>query len=273
MLEALARQVASQLELRRLLLEHERIEASKDEFLAIASHELRSPLTSIHGSLRLLQSGGIGELEPDGWELLRIAGSNSERLIRLIDDMLDLHKIEAGGARLALAEVAPEALVRRAAEDARGIAEPAAVALEVVSGTRRRLRGDPDRLQQVLTNLLSNAVRHSPRGASITIETRDREDRVRISVHDRGPGIARHDLSRIFGKFEQVGSSRSAATRGTGLGLAISKAIVEQHGGAIGVESAPDAGSTFWFEIPAWDAAGSRTAFSMHPFSGGSPAT
>ncbi len=225
-------------------------ERLKDEFVSMASHELRSPLTSIRGSLGLLESQALGALAPQARELVGIARSNTERLIRLISDVLDLEKIEAGKVDLKLQPLDPRELLETAAAGLRGLAAEAGVDFEIAPGAPARLLGDRDRLIQVLTNLASNAVRYSPPGARVALGARASPGgRTRFEVVDRGPGIAAEAQLRLFGRFQQLGSS-ARERGGSGLGLAISKALVEQHGGRVGVESQVGHGSTFFFELP-----------------------
>jgi signal transduction histidine kinase len=257
MLRAIGRQVMSQIELRLHINDHQRIERLKSEFVSVVSHELRTPLTSIRGSLGLIEGGVLGEVPSPMCRLVEVARSNTDRLIRLINDILDLEKIEAGKLALHPRPLDPEHLVAVAAAEIQGMADQSQVRLTWQaepswSAGRPRMLGDFDRLLQVLINLFSNAIKASPSGGTVDarIEAGD-GGRVRLSVHDHGPGIPAHELSRIFGKFQQIDTSDSRSRGGTGLGLSICKAIVEQHGGVIGVETEEGKGSTFWFEIPA----------------------
>jgi two-component system, sensor histidine kinase len=257
MLRALGRMVMSQIELRIHIAERQEIERAKNDFVAIVSHELRTPLTSIRGSLGLIEGGVAGEVPPKVAQMVGIARANADRLIRLINDMLDLAKIEAGGVELRLAPLDAGDLLDAALAEIRGSADGARVRL--VRGGHpegRRCLGDRDRVLQVLNNLLSNAIKVTPPDGVVEVSAHRTEGanggggRVRFQVRDQGPGVPEAEIHRIFDKFRQVdpgGRDRS----GTGLGLPICKAILEEHGGAIGVQSEIGRGSTFWFELPA----------------------
>ena len=238
------------------ITERKEVELAKNEFVSVVSHELRTPLTSIRGSLGLIEGGAVGEVPPKMVRLVEIARANTDRLVRLINDILDLAKIEAGKLELQMLPLDPAELVAEAVAEINGMADQFRVRLAWHSDPswidhRPSLLGDRDRLLQVLINLLSNAIKVSPPDS--VVETRVEAAggaSVRISVRDQGPGIPAHELGRIFGKFQQIDSSDTRARGGTGLGLAISKAIVDEHGGTIGIETEEHKGSTFWFEIP-----------------------
>jgi signal transduction histidine kinase len=221
----------------------------KSEFVSTVSHELRTPLTAIRGSLGLLEGGGVTNLPPKAINLLRIARNNCDRLVRLLNDMLDLDKIEAGKLALRAVPLEPAEVVGAALDELRPMADQRAIALVEDLAPVPPVTGDRDRLIQVLTNLVSNAIKFSPAAATVTVSITGVEDGVRFAVHNPGPGIAAHDMPRLFGRFQQLDGSDRRRHGGTGLGLAIAKAIVEQHAGTIGVESDPDAGTTFWFVL------------------------
>lgn len=239
-----------------------RLDRMKTEFVSTVSHELRTPLTSIRGSLGLLEAGIAGPLPAEAHELVRIARSNAERLIRLVNDMLDLDKIEAGRLELKTGQLTPADLVATAIEGMQALAAEHEVRFDARVSADYTFTGDRDRLLQVLTNLLSNAVKFSSAGSVVTVaaelsppgQAGDRAPglhrAVRFTVQNPGPGIAAHDRARLFTRFQQLDASDGRSRGGTGLGLAICKAIVEEHGGCIGVESKPGAGATFWFELP-----------------------
>lgn len=222
------------------------------EFYSMVSHELRTPLTSIRASLGLLEGGIAGELPDDAVQLVQIARSESDRLIRLINDILDLRKIEAGKVELRLETVRPAELLRGVNDAMKGIIDEVGVRLVCVNNYNTELRCDKDRIIQVLTNLCSNAVKYSPDNGSITVsvEKAPSPGLVRFCIGDSGPGISEENMHKLFGKFQQIDSSDSRPKGGTGLGLAIVKAIVEQHAGNVGVVSTPGEGATFWFELP-----------------------
>jgi signal transduction histidine kinase len=218
-----------------------------NEFYALLSHELRTPLTSIRGSMGLLEAGVAGKLSEMAAELVTIAKHEVDRLVRLVNNILDLKKIEAGKLQLHTTAVAPSAIVKMTLTALASLAAETNVALIEVITTERMVLCDQDRIIQVLTNLVANAIKFSPEGTAIDIKVSEQEPYVRFAVIDRGPGIAAEHLPLLFAKFQQI---ESAQRKGTGLGLAISKALVEQHGGKIGVESRIGEGSTFWFDIP-----------------------
>jgi len=234
----------------RDISERRRIEQLKDEFVSTVSHELRTPLTSIAGSLGLLAGGAAGPLPEKAARLIQIAQANSQRLVRLINDILDIEKIESGKLRLEMAPLDLREIAARAVEGVRGYAEELGVVLTLAEGEPAPVRGDADRLIQVVTNLLSNASKFSPRGGEVRI-TVDPETRLaRLSVIDRGPGIPDSFRSRIFSKFAQADGSDTRAKGGTGLGLAIAREIAERHGGRLWFESSEGRGATFYLDLP-----------------------
>ncbi|MCP3137280.1 ATP-binding protein [Pyxidicoccus xibeiensis] len=236
----------------RDITERKEVERMKNEFISTVSHELRTPLTSIRGSLGLLEGGIVGDLPAPALDMVRIARTNTERLIRLINDILDLEKMEAGKLELKLALLEGAELVEATLAGVKGMADAAGVSLRSDVEGLPQVKGDRDRLIQVLTNLVSNAVKFSPRDAAVTVRVREEAGgRVRFSVVDQGPGITPEQRGRLFGRFQQLDGSDTRSKGGTGLGLAISQAIVDQHGGRIDVESEPGQGSTFTFTLEA----------------------
>ena len=226
-------------------------ERLKNEFISTVSHELRTPLTSIRGSLGLLEGGVAGPLPAPVVEMIGIARRNSERLIRLINDILDLEKMEAGRLDVPLepADLAP--LLAQAVEAHRGSADEHGVRVEwVQDAPGARARVNADRLAQVLANLLSNAIKFSPRGGRVTLRLARHAGGLRIAVEDRGPGVPDAFRARIFQKFAQADGSDTRGRGGTGLGLSIARALVERLGGTLDYVSAPEAGTTFWFDLP-----------------------
>jgi len=225
------------------------IDRMKTEFISIASHELRTPMTSIKGSLDLLLGGFAGEVVGETRELLEIAQSGCERLIRLINDILDLSKIEAGRMQLRLQPMSLFDSVQRSARTIKAYADGFQVKVEIDAPARLPpVWGDRDRIDQIVTNLLGNAVKFSPPGGTVHVELREGPGVVECAVIDRGPGIPSDQLPRIFGKFQQIEGAPKKA--GTGLGLAIAHALVQEHKGKIWVDSRVGEGSRFVFQIP-----------------------
>jgi len=222
----------------------------KDDFISAVSHELRTPLTSILGSLGLMEAGVVGDLPAEASEIVGTAKRNCDRLVRLINDVLDIEKIEAGRIALRLEVLALEPLIQQALEEIRPYGEPLGVRFALESRLPdARVRVDPDRLLQVLENLLSNAAKFSPEGETVRVSAERRGGFIRVSVSDRGPGISPELEGRLFDKFVQ-GLDRSARNKsGTGLGLNISRAIVERLGGRIGYRREA-VGTTFHFDLP-----------------------
>jgi PAS domain S-box-containing protein len=226
------------------------LDRMKDEFVSTVSHELRTPLTSIRGALGLLSAGLLGEMGDKASNLLRIAVANSDRLVRLINDILDLERMQSGRAPLTYRSCCLEELARQAIDGMTPMAEAAKVQL-VLDSEPMKIEADSDRLQQVMTNLLSNAVKFSPPNSQVTIKLERLLDGVTLSVIDHGRGIPKDKLESIFDRFQQVDASDSRQKGGTGLGLAICRTIVDQHGGRIWAERNPDRGSTFRMFLPA----------------------
>jgi PAS domain S-box-containing protein len=232
----------------------ERKEADRrvSEFYSTVSHELRTPLTSIRGALGLIEGGLAGDISEKASKLVTMARAESERLIRLINDILDMRKIAAGMLELKRENMPAESLVQQTLEALQGVAQEAQHRLVSKIDTTGMLNCDRDCIIQVLTNLVSNAIKFSKASTDILVVLKPGQSKCfRFEVIDRGVGIPKKDMHKLFGMFQQLDSSDSREKGGTGLGLAISKAIVEQHGGIIGVESKVGVGSTFWFEVPA----------------------
>ncbi|MDA8282391.1 MAG: response regulator, partial [Actinomycetota bacterium] len=224
-------------------------ERVKDEFVSVTSHELRTPLTSIRGALGLLAGGVVGDLPDSAQRMLDVAVVSTDRLIRLINDILDLERITSGKLSLSLEACDAAGLISRAVEEIRGAAD--ALEVEVRAGSvDGRVWADPDRIIQTLTNVVGNAIKFSPRSATVEVSAQVEGDQVRFTVEDHGPGIPADQLERVFERFRQVDSSDSRTKGGTGLGLAICRTIVEQHGGRIWAESVLGAGTVFSFTLP-----------------------
>ena len=225
------------------------LDRMKDEFISTVSHELRTPLTSIRGALGLLSSGMHGPMDEKASKLLRIALNNSDRLVRLVNDILDLERIQSGRVPPAFRPVHLGEIVRQAIDGMEPIADAAGVRLmyEVVQA---EVAADPDRLLQVLTNLLSNAVKFSSPDSIVSVALEPAADGVTVSVTDQGRGIPPGKLDAIFGRFQQVDADDSRQKGGSGLGLAICRTIVQQHSGRIWAERNPECGSTFRVLLP-----------------------
>ena len=225
------------------------VERTKDEFLALVSHELRTPLTSVRGSLGLLSSTKLSLDDPKARRLMEIATQNVDRLVRLVNDYLDLQRFESDRSVLAVRTASISGLVTDAAHAVRAIADDSLVALEMVP-IDGDIEVDPDRIVQVLVNLLGNAVRFSLPGGTVRLEVARRRDSVVFRVIDHGRGIPADELGRVFERFHQVNSSDARVHQGSGLGLAISRRIVQQHGGHIDVASELHIGSVFTVTLP-----------------------
>ena len=226
------------------------VERMKKDFLSTVSHELRTPLTSIRGSLGLLASGAMGELPSEASSLVKVAERNSIRLIALINDILDFDKLESGKMEMDLRPTPLMRVLERSIESISAFAQQEGVEIELHCGNAT-VMGDEARLTQVTVNLLSNAVKYSRRGATVTVTASAAgHGPVEVRVEDHGRGIAADLQKRLFQRFQRADSSDARTTPGTGLGLAICKAIVEQHGGTIGLDSREGEGSTFWFRVP-----------------------
>ncbi|WP_016952399.1 response regulator [Anabaena sp. PCC 7108] len=233
----------------RDITERKQVERMKDEFVSVVSHELRTPLTSIHGSLGMLASGLLPTDSEQGKRLLQIATDSTERLVRLINDILDIERIESGKVKMEQEICNMEELIASAVNIMQPLAAKAEVSLSI-SSLPVQLWADPDRIVQTLTNLLSNAIKFSHSGAKVWLIAKQQEDQVLLTIKDQGRGIPNDKLNSIFERFQQVDSSDSRNHEGTGLGLAICKSIVQQHGGSIWVESVLNEGSSFYVKLP-----------------------
>ncbi|MDP3037521.1 MAG: response regulator, partial [Rhodocyclaceae bacterium] len=235
----------------RDITERKRVEQMKSEFVSTVSHELRTPLTSIAGALGLITGGAVGELPPPMKPLIDIAHKNSQRLIHLINDLLDMEKIAAGKMHFDMQLLALMPLVEQALEVNKGYGESRRVRFALTERVEDlEVRIDSQRLQQVMANFLSNAAKFSPEGGQVEVAVQRRGGRVRVSVRDYGPGIPDEFRTRIFEKFSQADSSDTRQKGGTGLGLAITRELIERMGGAVGYASVVGEGATFWIEVP-----------------------
>ncbi len=240
------------------LTQRSELDMLKDEFISTVSHELRTPLTSIRGALGLLSSGVIGDVDAKAQNLLRIAVTNTDRLIRLINDILDLERMESGRAPLQIRRCSLRELAQQAIETMNAMAEASTVHIELAPLTPAQnaaadtlfFDGDADRILQVLTNLLSNAIKFSPPASTVRVFTEATADSILFKVSDEGRGIPSDKLDSIFDRFQQVEPSDARQKGGTGLGLAICRSIVQQHSGSIWAQSNLGPGTTLYVMLP-----------------------
>lgn len=236
----------------RDITERKQMEKMKNEFISTVSHELRTPLTSIRGSLGLLSGGAVGELPKQATEMLKIASNNTERLLLLINDILDIQKIESGQIAFKFQRLDLMPFLQQSLADNAFYAEQYGVKFVIAQElSDARVYADKDRLMQVMANLLSNAAKFSPENETVEVSiARHHNALVRISVTDHGSGIPEEFQPKLFDRFTQSDSSDTRQKGGTGLGLSITKTIVEKHGGDIGFVSREGIGSTFFIELP-----------------------
>ncbi len=234
------------------------LDTLKDEFISTVSHELRTPLTSIRGALGLLSSGIIGDVDAKALNLLRIAVTNTDRLIRLINDILDLERMESGRAPLQVRRCSLRDLAQQAIDTMTPMADANSVHLALEPSSIAHVAypeslffdGDSDRILQVLTNLLSNAIKFSPIASTIRIYTEATSDSILLKVVDEGRGIPSDKLDSIFDRFQQIEPSDARQKGGTGLGLAICRSIVQQHSGSIWAQRNLGPGTTLYVMLP-----------------------
>ncbi len=229
--------------------DRKRVEQLKQDFVAMISHELRTPLTALQAMLALLAKGSYGQINESGEKRLKSAKTGVNRLILLINDLLDMEKLEAGKLSMTYSDIDLAEVVERSVDTVEGFAEEHDVSIKVASKSITVL-GDSDRLIQVFVNLLSNAIKYSEEEGSVELDIKEDGDNCEVEIVDHGAGIPQGFEEKIFERYEQAPSMDGKRRKGTGLGLPICKAIVEQHGGTIGVRETPGGGSTFWFRIP-----------------------
>jgi K+-sensing histidine kinase KdpD len=246
----LAASVVTELELRRSAQERTRVERMKSELVSVVAHELRTPLTAIRGSLGLLADGRLDPASDRGRRMIGVAAESAERLVRIINEMLDLERLEAGAVELVMAPVPAAEVLRRAVEHIAVTPEAREVRLTVTADPGLMLAVDADRIVQVLVNIGANAARYSAPGDAVELHAEARGPEALLSIKDRGRGIPPDKVEAIFDRFVQVDSSDARDRGGVGLGLAICRSIVRQHGGRIWVASELGRGSTFFFTVP-----------------------
>ncbi|MCW9032945.1 MAG: transporter substrate-binding domain-containing protein [Rhodospirillales bacterium] len=233
------------------ITERKKLDRMKSEFVSTVSHELRTPLTSIKGSLGLVAGGALGEVPDKSKEMIDVAYKNTDRLIGLVNDILDIEKLESGSMEFDFVPLNITDLVIETVEANRGFAQECDVDFVLTDlPDEVKVQGDENRLTQVLANLLSNAAKFSPSGEKVEISVERMGDKVKVLVTDNGPGIPEEFYEHIFGRFAQADGSDSKAKGGTGLGLSISKSIVERHRGTIDFVSDGSSGSVFFFSLP-----------------------
>jgi PAS domain S-box-containing protein len=231
------------------ITERHEVERLKREFTSMVTHDLRTPLTSILAFLNILDAGAFGELSEKGREKIAVAERNVGRLVQLVNDLLDIEKLDSGMFKLDFADVKISNMIERSIESVRALAEQNEIKIEstIQDG---EVTADGDRLVQVVVNLLSNALKFSPPGSTIDVSAQKAGDSIEVAVRDRGRGVPKEHQESIFERFSQVQTADGRRGIGTGLGLALCKAIVEAHHGTIGVDSDGTNGSRFWFRIP-----------------------
>jgi len=231
------------------ITDRKQFERHANDFYSTVAHELRAPLTSIRGSLGILEAGFVGPITEEARQMVSIGATSCERLIRLITDLLDLSKVEAGKMPLNIEETRADELLKRAVSECSGTAASRAQNLVTQVEPNLAVAADSDRIVQVLINLMSNALKNTPTGGTVTASARITDnDKIRFTVADEGPGISPASAELLFQKFQQLDDGQEKS--GSGLGLAISKAIVALHKGDIGVTSQPGKGASFWIDLP-----------------------
>jgi len=237
----------------RDITERKKVDKMKSEFISTVSHELRTPLTSIRGAVGLVLGNSSDQLSEKNKQMLEMAKRNSERLTLLINDILDLEKIQSGQLKFDFQNIDLIDLARQSLDDNEGYARNHDVSLELSSSLKNaNVFADPHRILQVFANLISNAVKYSPKKDKVLLTISEQTENFRVSVKDFGEGIPHEFRTQIFQRFAQADSSSTREKSGTGLGLSISKLIIEQHGGAIDYESEIGEGTMFYFDLPSF---------------------
>lgn len=233
------------------ITERYELDRMKSEFASTVSHELRTPLTAIKGSLGLVVSGTLGELPEKAKDMVNVGRRNTDRLINLVNDILDIEKLESGGMEFEIQSLDLHGLVKETIVTNKEFAKEHGVKFVLADvASKVMVQGDSSRLVQVIVNLLSNAAKFSPDDSEVAVSVTRHDGVARVSISDYGPGISEEFHEHIFERFYQVDAADDRQKGGTGLGLSISKSIVEKHGGTIDFESKPGEGSTFFFMLP-----------------------
>jgi len=246
-------EITGYLGISRDISEIKRIDQMKNEFISTVSHELRTPLTAISGALGILVNGLAGNLPAQSMRMIQIAHNNSQRLIHLVNDLLDMEKLVAGKMHFDMQSQMLLPLIQQSIESNAAFAQQYGVTYELIESQDVNVVVDHQRLLQVLANYLSNAAKFSPLNEAVVVRVENRFGSVRVTVTDKGPGVPDNFRARLFQKFSQADSSDTRQKGGTGLGLAICKEIIERMGGAVGVESTPGKGASFYFDLPCED--------------------
>lgn len=231
--------------------ELEKLSQLKSDFVSMVSHELRTPLATIKQGIFLVLNEVQGKINEKQKRVLKVSNDNIDRLLRLINDLLDISKIEAGKIELKKALIDLASLVKDTCARWKLESDQKQQSLQVyMPESPMNVSIDPDRIIEVLGNLISNAIKYTPKKGKIRVELKDKGEQVDVSVSDTGMGIAKEDLPKVFSKFQQFNRMAGPGTQGTGLGLAITKDLIQMHGGSIKVESELDKGSKFTFSLP-----------------------
>ena len=230
--------------------ERMRIDQMKRDFVSIVSHELRTPLTAIRGALGLILGGATGKAPEKMNELIKIADANTHRLLHIINDILDIDKIESGLLEYHFDDIPVIPLLEKAVANNNSYAQQYDVKLKISQQLDACINADGNRIMQVLDNLVSNAIKFSPKGGEVELSVTRHKNNIRISVHDYGPGIPKDFQDKLFDKFTQADFSNTRGASGAGLGLNIAKAVIEHHNGEIGFETDAKKGTTFYFDLP-----------------------
>jgi len=234
----------------RELVKLKQLDTMKDNFISTVSHELRTPLTSMLASVALIQQGVAGEISEQQAKLIQIVNRNAHRLKNLINDLLDLSRLESGRTQMSFEKIDLGEVIGDCVSEIESLAAEKNIQLQTEFEFKEPIEVDPPKIQQVLTNLIGNALKFTPGGGGITVRTSPIKTGALVQVIDTGPGIALDQQKKIFSRFYQIEDALTRSTDGTGLGLAICKRIVTLHGGDIRVKSEEGKGSTFEFTLP-----------------------